>query len=125
MCLLAATACSSKSPATPSPPIDRQVIVAVESSVQVPEASATIAFERVVGDSRCPADALCILGGDAIVRIEVTTPGGRSAYELHTGDGRPVTHEDLTIHLVQLDPYPFSAHPIDPKTYRATLRVVR
>lgn len=124
-CLLAATACSSKSPLTPARPIDRQIVVPVETSVQVPDASATIAFERVVGDSRCPADAVCILGGDAIVRIEVATRSGRSGYQLHTGDPRPVTHGDLTIHLVQLEPYPFSAHPIDPKTYRATLRVVR
>jgi hypothetical protein len=99
--------------------------VAVGTSVSVPEAPATIAFERVVGDSRCPADALCLLGGDAIVRIEVTTPAARAAYELHTGTERPVTHDDLTIHLVRVDPYPFSAHPIDPTTYRVTLRIVR
>jgi hypothetical protein len=125
LCLLAATACSSNGPLTPAPPIDREVVVQVETSVSVPEASATITFDRVVGDSRCPADALCVLGGDAVVRIEVTSPAGRSGYELHTGNQRPVTHHDLTIHLVQLEPYPFSAHPIDPRTYRATLRVVR
>ena len=125
LCLYAVTACSSESPVTPAPPIDRQVVVPVGSSASLPEASATITFDRVLGDSRCPADALCILGGDAIVRIEVATPDGRGGYELHTGNQRPVSHRDLTIHLVQLEPYPFSAQPIDPNTYRATLRVVR
>ena len=124
-CLLAATACSSNGPLTPAPPVNREVVVPVESSVTVPEASATITFQRVVGDSRCPADALCIQGGDAIVRIDVATPAGRSGYDLHTGNNRPVAHHGLTIHLVQLEPYPFSAHPIDPATYKATLRVVR
>ena len=125
VCLFEVTACTSDSPVAPGPPIDRQVVVSVGSSASLPEASATIAFERVDGDSRCPADALCIQGGDAIVRIEVTTPAARVMYELHTGNQRPVAHRDLTIHLVQLEPYPFSSHPIDPATYKATLRVVR
>jgi hypothetical protein len=124
-CLLSATACSSDGPVTPTPPINRQVVIPVGTSVSLPEASATIAFERVVGDSRCPADALCVLGGDAVVRIEVTSAGARAGYDLHTGDQRPITHRDLTIHLVQLDPYPFSAHPIAPSSSRATLRVTR
>ena len=110
---------------SPARPIDRQLVVPVGATATVPEASATVAFDGVVGDSRCPADALCVLGGDAIVRIEVTTADGSGKYELHTGSGRPVVHADLTIHLVQLDPYPFSAQPIDPSSYRATLRVVR
>jgi hypothetical protein len=125
VCLFAVTACSSDSPVAPAPPVDREIVVPVGSSASVPEASATITFERVVGDSQCPADALCIQGGDAIVRIDVTTPEGRGGYELHTGNQRPIRHRDLTIHLVQLEPYPFSSHPIDPKTYRATLRIVR
>jgi hypothetical protein len=38
---------------------------------------------------------------------------------------KPVTHEDLTIALVELAPYPFSSRPIQPGDYRATLRVTR
>ena len=44
---------------------------------------------------------------------------------LHTGDMKPVTHEDLAIALVELTPYPFSSRPIQPGDYRATLRVTR
>ena len=106
VCLFLATGCSSNGPLTPAPPVNREVVVPVENSVTVPEASATIAFQRVVGDSRCPADALCIQGGDAIVRIEVSSAAGRGGYDLHTGNNRPVVHHDLTIHLVQLEPYP-------------------
>ena len=50
---------------------------------------------------------------------------GAQAYALHTGDMRPVAHDDLTIALVELSPYPFSAQPIQPGDYRATLRVSR
>jgi hypothetical protein len=125
VCLFAVTGCTSDAPVAPAPPINREVVLPVGGSASVPEASATVSFERVVGDSRCPADALCVLGGDAIVRIEVTTPDGQRGYDLHTGNQRPVMHGDLTIRLLQLEPYPFSSHPIDPATYRATLRVVR
>ena len=45
--------------------------------------------------------------------------------ELHTGDMQPVRHDELTIHLVQLAPYPFSSRPFTPDEYRVTLRVTR
>jgi len=38
---------------------------------------------------------------------------------------QPVVHEGLTIALVQLMPYPFSAKTIAPDEYRATLKVTR
>ena len=44
---------------------------------------------------------------------------------LQTGDLRPVVHNGLTIALVQLSPYPFSARTIAPDEYRATLKVTR
>ena len=124
-CLLAMTACSDESPATPSP-VSREVVLAPGQAVAVGEAGITLRFDGVSGDSRCPGDAICITGGDALVQIAVIpTRGGAQAYDLHTGDMRPVTHADLTITLVELAPYPFSSRPIQPADYRATLRVSR
>lgn len=123
ICLLAATACLKNSPTAPSP-IDEQIVLAPGEQASVD--GVTLRFEGVLGDSRCPADALCVLGGDAIVKVRVTSGSGAPAdVELHTGDMKPVTRGDVTIALVQLAPYPFSAHPIDPKDYRVTLRVTR
>lgn len=88
--------------------------------------SFTVGFVGVSGDSRCPADVLCIQGGDAIVTIEVLGPGrNRAVYEFHTGDMRPVTHDDVVLSLVELSPYPFSSRTIAPDEYRATLTAVR
>lgn len=123
-CLLAATACGADNPQSPSP-ISREVILAPGQTATIGEASISLRFEGVSGDSRCPADALCILGGDALVQIEVISRGGRQPYVLHTGDMRPVSHNGLTIALVELSPYPFSSRPIQPEDYRATLRVSR
>jgi len=92
----------------------------------VTEADITLRFDGVSGDSRCPGDAICIQGGDALVQIAVLPRRGTArSYDLHTGDMRPVAHEDLTIALVELSPYPFSSRPIQPSDYRATLRVSR
>ncbi len=124
-CLLAVTACSNNAPTSPSP-VAREVILAPGQTAPITEASISVKFEGVSGDSRCPADAFCIQGGDALVQIQVMpSTGGSQPYVLHTGDMRPVTHADLTIALVQLTPYPFSSQPIDPSAYRATIRVTR
>jgi hypothetical protein len=83
-------------------------------------------FEGVTGDSRCPIDAICIQGGDASVQLTVVPDSGAGrAYVLHTGDMRPVSHNELTIALVDLTPYPFSTRPVAPQEYRATVRVSR
>ena len=124
-CLLTVTACSGKSPATPSP-IAREVVLTPGQAVSVSEAEATFRFDGVSGDSRCPIDAICIQGGDALVQIAVLRArSGAQSYTLHTGDLRPVVHDDLTIALVDLTPYPYSARQIQPSDYRLTLRISR
>ena len=87
--------------------------------------SLTVRFNGVSGDSRCPADALCVQGGSAEVRITAQSNGSTRNYDLRTGDMQPVQHEGLTISLVQLTPYPFSSRTIPPGDYRATLEVTR
>ena len=125
LCLLTMTACSGSSPAAPSP-FSRDLVMTPGQTVSVPEGGIAMRFEGVSGDSRCPADAICIQGGDAVVKVTVVpTRGDTQAYALHTGDMRPVTHQDLTIALVELTPYPFSSRPIAPEDYRATVKVSR
>jgi hypothetical protein len=86
-----------------------------------------VEFVEVSGDSRCPADAICIQGGDALVHIRVLDGRAISSYELHTGDSSraTVTHNQIRIGLVDLQPYPFSSRTIAPAEYRATLTVTR
>lgn len=118
-------ACSDTHPATPSP-VAREVTLAPGQTASIEEASLSIRFHGVTGDSRCPGDALCLTGGSAQVNIEVISGrGDRQSYVLHTGDMRPVNHGDLTIGLKELSPYPFVTRPIDPSDYRAKLEVTR
>ncbi len=123
--LFVSSACKPDTPAAPSSPVNQQVVLAPGGTTAVP-GGATIRFENVTADSRCPGDAICVWAGDAIVRVSVSSLGGASTYELHTVDQKPAQHGDLTIALETLTPYPFaSLGPIKPADYRATLRVTR
>jgi hypothetical protein len=123
-CLLALTACD-ESGNGPTTPLNTEFTLAPGQSSGISGASLSVRFNGVSGDSRCPADALCIQGGSADVRITATSGGWLRDYVLKTGDMRPVQHDGVTIALVQLSPYPFSSRPIGPDDYRATLKVTR
>jgi hypothetical protein len=125
-CLLFATGCDEKSPVAPTVPLNQQFTLAPGASASIETTSMTVEFMRVSGDSRCPADVVCIQGGDALVEVRVRD-GSTAEYELHTGDHSraAVTHGGLRIELVQLQPYPFSSRTIQPGEYRATLTVTR
>ena len=119
-----AAACTTST--TPTVPLNGDFTLAPGALVVIDETSLGIRFVGVSGDSRCPADAFCIQGGDARVTIEVHPNRGEpSTHELHTGSMRPVTHDRHVIALVQLEPYPFSSRTIKAEEYRATLRVTR
>ena len=118
--VLAAAACQS--PTAPGTPLNVEFVLARGDARIIEGTDAMIRFDGVSNDSRCPADVVCILGGDAHVQINVTSNGRTRDHVLHTGDMKPVKHDDLTIHLVQLSPYPFSSRTIAPEEYRATLK---
>jgi hypothetical protein len=123
-CLLALTGCD-ESASGPTTPLNTEFILAPGQSTGISGAPLTVRFNGVSGDSRCPADALCIQGGSADVRITASSEGSPREYVLKTGDMRPVQHDGVTIALVQLSPYPFSSRTIGPDEYRATLKVTR
>ena len=122
---LAVGVAACDSPTTPSVPIDQQFTMAPGDEVQVTDTSLRIRFEGVVNDSRCPIDAICVLGGDAEVRFIASNDGAPQMLTLHTGSMAPVTFDGFTVTLVELTPYPFSSQPFPHADYRATLRITR
>ena len=123
-CLFAVTGCFLESPAEPGP-INQEVVLAPGQSINIEGTNLSLKFIGVTGDSRCPADALCVLGGSATVKVQVSESGGSRELTFETGDLKAVTYEEWSLELVQLMPYPFSATPIKHEDYRATLRVKR
>ena len=86
-----------------------------------------VQFVAVTGDSRCPADALCIQGGDALVQIRVsmTVRPQRAGCTQVIPAGEGAVYDSARITLVELQPYPFSSRTIAPDEYRATFTVTR
>ena len=109
----------------PSAPLDQEFTLARGETAAIGGTPMRLQFVEVTGDSRCPADALCIQGGDAIVHVRALETGTTSDYMLHTGDSARsfAMHRQFRVELVQLMPYPFSSRIIAPDDYRATLKV--
>lgn len=127
LCLLSATACDENSLAGPTVALNQQFSLAPGEVAVVRDVDVRVEFVDVTGDSRCPADAVCIQGGDALVRIRVSSGSSSSSYELHTGDlsRASIVHGSVKIALVELQPYPFSSRTIAPGDYRVTLTASR
>jgi hypothetical protein len=125
-CLFAVTACDENL-VGPTVGANERFTLAPGEAATVRDVDLSVQFVTVSGDSRCPADAICIQGGDALVHIRVIDGGSSSPYELHTGDSSraTVTHKQARISLLELQPYPFSSRTIAPGDYRATLSVSR
>jgi hypothetical protein len=127
ICLLCVTGCDEKSPTGPTVPLNERFTLAPGDVAKIDGLDMRFEFVRVSGDSRCPADAVCIQGGDAIVQIRAT--GGRAPMllGLHTGDSSQASaaYERARITLLELQPYPFSSRTIAPDEYRATLTVTQ
>jgi hypothetical protein len=121
-CLLLAAGCSSASPVRPTP-VDASIVLAPGQTARVAD-DLSVGFVGVIGDSRCPADAICISAGEAIVRIDVAASTGQAQRDLRTG-GAPVLLGGVRLELLELAPYPLASRPTEPGDYRATLRVTR
>jgi hypothetical protein len=125
--MLVSNGCVEHAPTTPSGPVDVTAVLVPAEWTTLDAAGLALRFQRVVSDSRCPGDAICLQfqAGEAVVRIDVTSSGQQGTYDLHTGFGTSVQHGDMTITLVELRPYPFVSRPTAPGDYRATVRVTR
>jgi hypothetical protein len=126
-CLLGATGCDEKAATGPTVPVNQQFTLAPGEAASIDGTGLRVQFIRVMADSRCPADAICIWIGDATVHLRVFEGTAASDYDLHTANSEQQTieHGGMRISLVQLQPYPFSHRTIQPSDYRATLEVRR
>jgi hypothetical protein len=123
LCLLLAAACD-ENPVRPIP-VGEQFVLAPGETVSIAGTMIRMRFEAVANDSRCALDAICIQAGDAVVVITVLDEVRSSRYELAVNQAsrKSVTHRNVRIEVVELQPYPISSRPADPAAYRATFKV--
>lgn len=127
--LAAATACSS--PNEPGGAFHTEVTLRPGDVTAVASTPLRLGFERVAADSRCPATALCIQSGDALVVFNVSVAGSGSAeVRLRTVGG--TTGQDLIasvggyeLSIAGLQPYPETTTPIPSSDYRVTVSITR
>lgn len=120
-------------PAGPSNPqkVDRTFTLALDAGATVSNGPTTlqVGLRRVVSDSRCPGDALCITAGTAVLEFDVAlTEAGltmsQKAQIATDGPNSEFRIGDYTVDIEQLMPYPFASLPaIKSEDWRATVRI--
>ena len=112
---------------TPSVAMGSEFVLRPSETVSLSGTDAALRFEAVAGDSRCPADALCITAGDAELAFRLGRDGGApSPVSLYAeSPGNRLVSGEWVLVVQALQPYPLSSRPIDPADYRATLLVDR
>ena len=120
---LAVAACG-RGPLSPDAATDTPFELKVGATAFLPD-STRLRFDRVLTESRCPLDAICVSAGDASILVSfVSRDGTGAARELHTQpNGSQVSYGSYTIALTGLQPYPRSTGPVVPADYVATLIV--
>jgi hypothetical protein len=83
-----------------------------------------VTFGRVVEDSRCPVDVVCVWAGNAVVEIGVAAGMGPTVpLQINaTMDPRYVDWNGVRVTVLALTPAPRSDTPIKPEDYSVTLR---
>jgi hypothetical protein len=89
---------------------------------------ATVGFDGVAADSRCPINVICVWEGDAAASLWVTPVGGeRTSFVLHTSPmfQRAKTVGPVNVQLLDVTPYPVSPGWPDPGAYHVLINVTR
>ncbi len=126
---LIATACEPSSDTPPTPgssplaqptPTVHRVEVGLGESVELPDQGIGISFDRVVEDSRCPANVVCVWAGEAVIELTVTETDKSAVVRLSLEPGSGIEtpwtkasssqpgSEDISMRLISLEPYPGS-----------------
>jgi len=86
-----------------------------------------VGFTRLVSDSRCPIDAVCVWMGDGVAEVELVAGGGRKGtIELHTSlEPKSQVWNGVKITLLELAPAPRASQPTRPSAYSVRLQLER
>jgi hypothetical protein len=114
-------ACSSTGPSEAR--LGEEFELSPNQIVSVAGTELTVGFRRVVGDSRCPIDALCVTEGSAGVELEVFGSGESNPIVLQTPLPRVWTDGVYQLDVLELRPQPVLGRVIKPEEYRVRLVV--
>ena len=78
---------------------------------------------KVIEDSRCPINVVCVWAGRLTVRTEIDGGAGAEIPDLTLGV--PLDLGELSVTLVSAEPAAIAGEPIKPAAYRFTYHVQR
>ena len=107
-------------------PLDQPFDLRAGESALVP-GGLKVTFDRVVSDSRCPIDAICVWAGEAVIALKLSrgfaAPVER---EVRADSASPeISHLEYKIKVVALSPYPRSNRKTPSEEFLATFTVKR
>lgn len=120
-----ALACAHPAPlAPPGPPVEERVTLRAGESAAIRGTPARITFERILSDSRCAIDVVCIQAGEATASFRMDTGrGGADTFVLDTDRKASAIVSGYRVSLVSVSPAPRSTIRIDPRSYVVLLSV--
>lgn len=130
---LVSTACTGSQQRVPVATSDSgsQGIAALDDTVRVPlgqEASTrdgrlTLRYVKLVNESRCPANAVCVWQGDAAVQLEAQGAGGTASVTIHTAlEPKVLELSGYQVSLLEVQPYPGTGNQASPYIVAHVLR---
>ncbi len=98
----------------------QRFVLAPGQSAVVGSGGPRVTFERVLEDSRCPSDAICVWIGEVVVEVTIA---GASPSSVSLRPGESTSWRGFRVRLVEVQPYPSTSGPIEPSQYRASFLV--
>jgi hypothetical protein len=100
--------------------------LAVGESAELDAGALRVSFLGVTNDSRCPIDVVCIVAGDATVRLRLVRRSRPAELIELVTPSRPCARADAyEIEALRLLPAPRAARPTPPEAYLVGLVVRR
>lgn len=130
--LLGVVACgeSGTEPEGPSPapaviPGPLEVVLAPGVPTTPGGTNLRLTFRRVVEDSRCPTDVVCVWEGNAVVEVALAVDGGGEGVVQLNSALAPIFFERSGVRVTfrDLDPHPRTGQEVPPEDYRLTLEI--
>jgi len=128
--LLVLTACGSPAepdlvPDTAVVPASTDMTLKMGEELPVGGSVVKIVFARVVEDSRCPIDVVCVWQGNAVAELGIRMGMGPTfPLQVNTTlEPRSVEWNGIRITLLELQPAPRASVPTRPEDYSVKIRV--
>ncbi|MBP8080880.1 MAG: hypothetical protein KAY12_01880 [Arenimonas sp.] len=111
-------------PTTPDPAATGDLLVlGIGESAEIAPAT-TLRFDRIVSDSRCPADAQCVWAGEVRIALTLSSPKESTSFELADATAKSAAVQSFTIEMTAFGSCQSTPSKAAPAAECASLRII-